>query len=149
VIDLVERAQRDPHLLRATDYKTGQVPEKMTSVISGGRVLQPLLYALALEQLFPGYKVQAGRLYFTTADAGFAEHEVPLNDHTRVVARDFAESVDALVTQGFLPAAPALKECERCAYQAVCGPYEELRVAQVKRGELQRLSPLFHLRALP
>jgi ATP-dependent helicase/nuclease subunit B len=153
VIDLVERARGPDERvrLRATDFKTGAVPDKLRPgfVTAGGRVLQPILYALALERLFPAAEVVGGRLYYCTSNAGFASHEVPLNEHTRLVARDLARSADALIGAGFLPAAPAAKECELCPYQAVCGPYEEQRVASVKRGELERLSPLFHLRNLP
>jgi ATP-dependent helicase/nuclease subunit B len=152
VIDLVERAELDGRVvLRATDFKTGAVPEQLKPgfVTAGGRTLQPILYALSLERLFQGATVAGGRLYFCTSRAGFASHEVRLDEHTRSVARDLAQSSDALILSGFLPAAPALKECERCPFQAVCGPYEELRVASVKRGELARLAPLMHLRNLP
>jgi ATP-dependent helicase/nuclease subunit B len=152
VIDLVERARGEAAtLLRATDFKTGAVPDKLRPgfVTAGARVLQPILYALALEQLFPGAQVSGGRLYYCTSSAGFASHEVPLNDHTRIVAKDLAQSADKLIGGGFLPAAPAVKECEICPYQSVCGPYEELRVASVKRAEMERLAPLFHLRNLP
>src|SRR5205085_3858817 len=50
-IDLVER--RADGALRATDYKTGRARAKADAVIDGGEILQPVLYAMALEQLFP------------------------------------------------------------------------------------------------
>ena len=151
VIDMVEagRDEAGQPLLRATDHKTGQVPEKLGNVVSGGRVLQPLLYALALEQLFPGTRVQGGRLYFCTGEAGFKSHPVLLHEHARLVAREFAEELDKMIVPGFLPAAPGPNECERCPYLTVCGPYEELRVSKGKRHDHKRLLPLHHVRNLP
>src|SRR5204862_2503376 len=50
-IDLVERDAEGK--LRATDHKSGKKRAKDGAVIGGGSVLQPVLYALALEELFP------------------------------------------------------------------------------------------------
>jgi len=158
-IDLVEKAnfktEGERELLRATDYKTSAVPDKL-GIVSGGRVLQPLLYALALEQLFPEARVSSGRLYFCTARGEYTSHEVALDGQARAVAGDLVSSIDAMIEQGFLPAAPAPLpedrekfECERCAYRPVCGPYEAERVGAVKSRELARLAPLFKVRGLP
>ncbi|MEY4512405.1 MAG: hypothetical protein RLZZ450_4527, partial [Pseudomonadota bacterium] len=158
-IDLVERAhfktEGERELLRATDYKTGAVPDKL-GIVGGGRVLQPLLYALALEQLFPEARVTSGRLYFCTARGEYKSHEVALDGTGRAVMSDLVRSIDAMIEQGFLPAAPAPLpsdrekfECERCAYRPVCGPYEAERVGAVKSRELSRLAPLFKVRGLP
>ena len=158
-IDLVEKAafktEGDRELLRATDYKTSGVPDKL-GIVSGGRVLQPLLYALALEQLFPEARVSSGRLYFCTSRGEYTSHEVALDGQARAVLGDLVHSIDAMIEQGFLPAAPApLPEdrekfaCERCAYRPVCGPYEAERVGAVKSRELARLAPLFKVRGLP
>jgi hypothetical protein len=151
VIDLVEagRDEAGQLLLRATDHKTGAMPERLSNVVSGGRVLQPLLYALALEQLFPAARVQGGRLYFCTGEAGFKTHPVLLHEHSRLVARELADELDKMIVPGFLPAAPAPETCERCPYLTVCGPYEELRVSKGKRADLKRLLPLHHVRNLP
>ncbi|MDB4989803.1 MAG: ATP-dependent nuclease, subunit [Myxococcaceae bacterium] len=158
-IDLVERSLgREPEatpVLRATDYKTSAAKAKL-DITSGGRVLQPLLYALALESLFPGAKVASGRLYFCSARGEFQTHEVALDARARDVAKQLVRSIDAMLEQGFLPAAPAQQpqdrersECERCAYRVVCGPYEAERVGQVKSRDLARLAPLHQLRNLP
>ncbi|MDB4972559.1 MAG: ATP-dependent nuclease, subunit [Myxococcaceae bacterium] len=158
-IDLVERSlgrgTDEPALLRATDYKTSALPAKL-GITSGGRMLQPLLYALALERLFPEAKVASGRLYFCTARGEFKAHEVALDGGAREVGKQLVDSIDAMIEQGFLPAAPAAQaedrerfECERCAYRVVCGPYEAERVGQVKSRDLARLSPLHHVRNLP
>src|SRR5204863_3282478 len=52
-IDLVEQNVAT-HALRVTDHKTGKPPERMPRTVGGGQVLQPLLYALAAEQLLGG-----------------------------------------------------------------------------------------------
>ncbi len=150
-IDLVELARAPDGegraVLRATDHKTGEMPGERLGILNGGRTLQPVLYALSLETMFPDARVRSGRLSFCTSRGGFAEHEVTLDSTARAAARDLVTTIDRAVEQAFLPAAPRLKACETCAYQAVCGPYEEERVAQHK--DPRALTPLFHLRALP
>ncbi|MFT3923504.1 MAG: PD-(D/E)XK nuclease family protein [Myxococcales bacterium] len=156
-INLVERSAGSdsaaPTLVRATDHKTGKAQENALAVTDGGRVLQPLLYALALEQLFPSSKVDAGRLYFCTSKAGFQSHDVPLNDGNRKRAQELVNAIDGMVAQGFLPAAPQHRagssECDHCAYRVVCGPYEAERVARVKAQDGLRLSPLHRVRGMP
>ncbi|MEM9070514.1 MAG: PD-(D/E)XK nuclease family protein, partial [Myxococcota bacterium] len=66
-IDLVEAGPENQ--LRATDHKSGRVPPWMGKDvrIGGGRALQPLLYALALETMFPDSKVVGGRLFYCTS----------------------------------------------------------------------------------
>ena len=51
--------------LRVTDHKTGKVARRKTSIIGGGKMLQPVLYALAAERVL-GEPVEAGRLYYCT-----------------------------------------------------------------------------------
>jgi RecB family exonuclease len=144
-IDLVE--QSGDGALRATDYKTGKVraTEELT-VIDGGHVLQPVLYALALERLFPDATVEAGRLYYCTSMGGFEQIAIPLDDEARAAASQVAATIGGAISEGFLPAAPEKDACTSCAYRVVCGPYEETRVA-LKNPE--RLFPLRMLRARP
>lgn len=155
-IDLVERARdaTGASVLRATDHKTGNAIARLGTV-NGGRVLQPLLYALALEQLFPGDRVASGRLYFCTERGEFKRLDVPLDESSRSVASELIASIDKHVADGFLPAAPATQpedrarsECDSCAYRVVCGPYEGERL-RVKGRDLTRLAPLSHVRNLP
>ncbi len=154
-IDLVEKRVTPEGVawLRATDYKTGRSEGKPLLVTDGGSVLQPLLYALALEAIFPESKVDAGRLYYCTSQAGFVSHEVALNEGSRTRARDLVRAIDTMIEQGFLPAAPRVKgfvsECEQCSYRVVCGPYEAERVARIKAKDFARLAPLHALRNLP
>jgi CRISPR/Cas system-associated exonuclease Cas4 (RecB family) len=134
-------------VLRATDYKTGAVPEKLGNT-SGGRMLQPLLYALALEQLFPDAHVASGRLYFCTTRGGFLSHEVRLDARARELCAELLHGIDDTLQSGFLPAAPAPGACAQCAYRAICGPYEEERVSQRKSLQDPRLAALRQIRSL-
>ena len=70
-IDLVERS-RDGRV-RVTDHKTGKPRVRSGQVVAGGQALQPVLYALAAEKLFPDAPVESGRLYYCTAAGGFTE----------------------------------------------------------------------------
>ena len=143
-IDLVEERAG---ALRATDYKTGKVrAEKGATVIGGGEVLQPVLYALALEKLFPEARVEGGRLYYCTSAGGFEEVEIPLDDEARASAAELSSVLGGSLTDGFFPAAPAPGACTYCDFRPVCGPYEETRAARKSR---ERLAPLTRLRARP
>ena len=140
-IDLVERRG---DRLRATDSKTGRVPRhvKADTQIGGGRVLQPLLYALALEQLYPDATVEGGRLFYCTSRGGFAVRDVTLDDSGRQRVHEYLEVVAAHLERGFFPAAPIEDGCRWCDYKPVCGPHEERRaIAKHRRapGPLQRL----------
>ncbi len=138
-IDSVERYQL-PHgsavgeqhevTLRATDYKTGRAPDTSALLIRGGKTLQPILYAQALERLFPADRVGGGRLAFYTRRGDYKQLKVPLNAEARRAAGRVAEVIGGCLTAGFLPAAPERGACERCDFRTVCGPYEELRTAK-------------------
>ncbi len=144
-IDLVERDQEGA--LRATDYKTGKAWAEAGTVIGGGATLQPALYALALEKLFPDARVEGGRLYYCTHAGEYTSVEVPLDTAARGSVALLAETISQSVAQGFLPAAPRdERECSRCDYLPVCGPSEWQRV---KRKPLDALAPLVKLRGMP
>jgi len=144
-IDLVERSHSGA--LRATDYKTGKVRALPgATVVGGGQLLQPVLYALALEKLFPDERVESGRLYFCSSIGGFEEVPIPLDDQARRSAAQVAAVIGKALHEGFLPAAPEKGACERCEYRVVCGPYEEMRTA---RKSPERLVDLTALRRLP
>jgi ATP-dependent helicase/nuclease subunit B len=143
-IDLVERAENGR--LRVTDHKTGKERFAAGKVIDGGRTLQPVLYALAVEKLFPGSPVDSGRLYYCTGTGGFAEHEVALNDAARSAAEQVTQALRTALEEPFLPAAPDEGACRWCDYRPVCGPYEELRVS---RKHQPGLAALKKLRELP
>jgi ATP-dependent helicase/nuclease subunit B len=144
-VDLVER--HPSGTVRVTDHKTGKVDGQTDEVVRGGKSLQPLLYALAVERLFAGeVRVTSGRLYFCTSNGGFAERVVALNDHARAVAVQIADAIGEALSSPFLPAAPEKRGCNLCDYRVVCGPYEERRAAGKPQA---RLEALHVLRGLP
>ena len=140
-IDLVEKD--DTGRLRATDYKTGKVRAKKGDVIAAGEILQPVLYALTIEKLFPGTTVKEGRLYYCTAAGDFTKVDIPLDEDARAAARLVAKTIGEAISAGFLPAAPAKDACKYCDFRGVCGPYEEIRT---KRKSKDRLKGLIELR---
>lgn len=140
-IDLVE--QDDSGALRATDHKTGKPRAQRGDVIKKGEILQPVLYALTIEKLFPGRKVKEGRLYYCTAAGDFSKIDMPLDESARAAAKLVASTIGEAISTGFLPAAPAKDACRYCDYRTVCGPYEEIRT---KRKSKDRLKGLIELR---
>jgi ATP-dependent helicase/nuclease subunit B len=142
-IDLVERGMGGR--LRITDHKSGKADAPREVIIGGGRVLQPVLYALAAERLL-GEPVESGRLYYCSSRGGYEERVVPLDDSARAAAREFAATVAGAIADGFLPAAPVAGGCRWCDYRMVCGPYEEMRVALKPAARLSALERLRGLR---
>jgi len=143
-IDLVERDAAGA--LRATDYKSGRQRAQPGVVIGGGAVLQPVLYALALEQLFPGARVEEGQLYYCTHAGDFAEIPVRLDTMARDAEKLLAGTVGGSLRDGFFPAAPRAGECARCDYLEICGEGEEARVGKKPQD---RLFALHTLRGTP
>ncbi len=146
-IDLVERHVSGS--LRATDYKTGRVKADAEAVIGGGRHLQPVLYSLVLEQLFPGVKIWGGRLYYTTYVGGFTERPVLLDGVSREAFGSVARTIRESLATGFFPAMPEEGSCTWCDHRAVCGPDEERRVVQSRKYMKPELAPLRTLRDQP
>ncbi len=142
-VDLVEK-HATQNLLRITDHKTGKPPERPPLYVGGGTVLQPVLYALAVEQLL-GMPVESGRLFYCTQRGGYREMVVRLNDQSRHHVGKILGIVEEAVATGFLPAAPAKEACGRCDYKSVCGPYEYER----SRRKTARLEPLQEIRRMP
>jgi CRISPR/Cas system-associated exonuclease Cas4 (RecB family) len=140
-IDLVERRAADG-AIRATDYKTGKARAKKEAVIGGGEVLQPVLYALVLEKLLAGSKVDGGRLYYCTTTGDFTDVPIRLDEEAREGARAVATAIGDALKEGFLPAAPIKGGCEYCDYKVVCGPYEETRTKRKQPGRLEALTAL-------
>jgi ATP-dependent helicase/nuclease subunit B len=143
-IDLVERGDDDR--VRVTDHKTGKVRVNQGQIVAGGEALQPVLYALATEKLFPDVRVESGRLYYCTSTGGFEDRIVPLDADARASAQTVVDVIGQALAEPFLPAAPAPGACRWCDYRTVCGPYEELRTA---RKQKPPLAPFVKLRELP
>ena len=127
-IDLVERRLSD-RALRVTDHKTGKNRTTPATIVDGGRVLQPVLYAVALEAM-TGEPVVEGRLSFCTAAGRFTTLRIALDEHIRRRGLEVLEIVDRAIEHGTLAARPGLMGshavCEFCDFRAVCGP-DELR----------------------
>jgi CRISPR/Cas system-associated exonuclease Cas4 (RecB family) len=149
LIDLVERAVEPAPdddtrpRLRATDHKTGR-SRASHGVVEGGATLQPVLYPLAVEKLFPGARVESGGLYYCTSRGRFQEHRVRLDERARKAAGSVTREIGGALAEGFLPAAPQKDACRFCDYLPVCGPHEERRVTR-KRA----IDGLARLRSLP
>ena len=142
-IDLIER--NPDGRLRVTDHKTGRVRAERGFIIGGGKILQPVGYALAVENILHE-KVGTGRLYYCTATGGYEERIVEIDEHARESIGAVSSTIDGALKEAFLPAAPDAGECEWCDYRRICGPYEERRAA-IKPGK--RIQALKEMRARP
>ncbi|MGE0043112.1 MAG: PD-(D/E)XK nuclease family protein [Vicinamibacterales bacterium] len=143
-IDLVER-RADGQALRVTDHKTGKNRTTLATIVGGGQVLQPVLYAMALEAV-TGETVAGGRLAYCTVAGGFTEHEIPLDGPIRARGLEVLEIIDRAVEHGTLAAYPGEGACQWCDFRAVCGPDEERRTA---RKPAAMFEDLIALRKLP
>jgi CRISPR/Cas system-associated exonuclease Cas4 (RecB family) len=142
-IDLVERAPG--RALRVTDHKTGKVRAEKSFVIGGGKILQPVIYALAAEHML-GEPVATGRLYYCTAAGGYEDRITTIDEEARTSLREFAAILSDALESGFLPAAPDKGECQWCDYRRVCGPYEERRTSLKRETRLKELHKLRAMR---
>ncbi len=146
-IDLVEKTASGA--LRATDYKTGRAWGEPGNIIGGGRHLQPVLYALVLEKLFPGATVKGGRLFYTTQIGGFLSVPTELNAASREAFGLVARTLRSALETGFFPSAPDEGECKYCNFRSLCGPDEERRVMRTRKGLRAELKDLRKLREMP
>jgi CRISPR/Cas system-associated exonuclease Cas4 (RecB family) len=143
-VDLIEH---DPGLdvLRVTDHKTGRNRSNPDLIVDGGKVLQPVLYSMAVERGLHR-KVAIGRLFFSTTAGGFAELPIRIDEHARGQALQVLGTIDRAIEHGFLPAAPAERACAWCDFRVVCGPHEEERVRRKHRDRLADLEALRSMR---
>jgi ATP-dependent helicase/nuclease subunit B len=140
-IDLIEE-HRKTKVLRVTDHKTGRKPERIEKVtIGGGAVLQPVLYAMAVEAALD-QPVYCGRLFYCTSAGSFHEHPIPLDERTRGAGLEVLQVIDRAVEHGFLAAAPTEDACGRCDFRPVCGPGVFRRVARKPADPLADLAAL-------
>lgn len=146
VVDLLERGKDDEW--RITDYKTGRYRLSPSVVVNGGRTLQPILYAMAVEAAFGG-RVTASRLYYCTEDGGYEDHPWVITgvvgEGTRKVGLDVLAIIDHAIQDGRLPAAPAEDACTWCDFAAVCGPTAQ---GVPRRKDSRQLAELTLLRRM-
>ena len=141
-IDMIER---QGNRYRVTDHKTGKARAPNDTVVGGGRYLQPLLYALACQKLLDG-PVESGRLYYCTADGGFEERIVLLNEENESTLNEVLIAIREGLAGAFLPAAPDKDACTWCDFLAVCGAFEETRTSGKPRDRLVQIKALRALR---
>jgi ATP-dependent helicase/nuclease subunit B len=132
-VDLVEA---NGEALSVTDFKSGRIEAPAGARVFGGAMLQPIVYALALEASMPGQTITASRLVGATHKAEHLERDVPLDATGRASALEVLGAIDTAIAQGFLPAAPTEDACERCELLPACGPYEVERTARKDKGRL-------------
>ncbi len=145
-MDMIER-HRTTGFLRVTDHKTGKNRTRSgQTVVDGGRVLQPVIYGLALKALFPEETVFSGRLFFCTTAGGFQPYEIPLMGDAPKRGLEVLEIVDRAIENGALAARPAHEACKWCDFQVVCGRGEEQRT---RRKDAKLFTDLDALRKIP
>lgn len=139
-VDLVEQHLRTG-VLRVTDHKTGKQPAKRPLFVGGGEVLQPMIYALAVEERLQR-AVESGRLYYCTPRGAYGDAVIPVTPQSRDRLLEVLSSVDEAVATGFLPAAPRENACRYCDYLVACGPNEEVRIGRKDPRPLDSLERL-------
>ena len=136
--DIVE--QNSAGHLRVVDLKTGSPPKRPTRSIGGGEVLQPALYAAAVEAVL-GKAPTATRLEYATLRQNYKSVEVNIRQAQKD-ASQVLQVIDSAIDTGFLPAAPREEACESCDYRPICGPYEEERVRRKPKEEMRPLQKI-------
>ena len=138
-IDMIER-HRQTKFVRVTDHKTGKNRTKTgQTVVDGGKILQPVVYGMALQALFPDDTVYSGRLFYCTTAGAFASHEIPLLGDAPQKGLEVLEVIDRAVENGRLAPNPAERMCEWCDFQVVCGHREEDRIRKKDRKFFEEL----------
>jgi CRISPR/Cas system-associated exonuclease Cas4 (RecB family) len=145
-IDLVER-EPVTGALRVTDHKTGKRPDTIPLYVGGGKLLQPLLYALAAQKVL-GRTVGIGRLFYSTQRGAYDVVHIQIHEKSRLILARLLANIDASIASGFLPPAPRKEACDHCDYRGVCGPYEEQRYEETKDRRDERLDALIEIRGM-
>jgi CRISPR/Cas system-associated exonuclease Cas4 (RecB family) len=124
---MIER-HRQTGFLRVTDHKTGRNRTREgQTIVDGGRILQPVLYGLALKALEPDQTVFSGRLFYCTHAGDYKSYEIPLMGEAPALGLEVLEIIDRAIERGTLAARPAPDACGYCDFQVVCGRREEAR----------------------
>lgn len=111
--------------LRVIDLKTGMVRAQENFLIGGGETLQPVLYAMAVED-FLGAPVVQSSLEYCTLRGGFNSVTLQRIPQARRKVIEALHQLQNTIEAGHLPAYPQRDGCSRCDFQAVCGPRAEM-----------------------
>jgi superfamily I DNA/RNA helicase len=145
-IDMIER-HRKTGFLRVTDHKTGRNRTREgQTIVDGGRILQPVLYGLALQALEPEQTVFSGRLFYCTHAGDYRSYEIPLMGEAPALGREVLAIIDRAIERGTLAARPAPDACTYCDFQVVCGRRE---VARTRDKDAALFADLDALRKMP
>ena len=139
-VDLIERLPDGR--LRATDYKTGKVASEPGDVIQGGELLQPVIYALVLEQVLKGESVAGGQLWYGTFRGEYTHVDVPLNEEARASAQALHDALAQAVARGAFPKSPSEGACTYCEYRGFCDEAHAPRVSDKPAATLPALTAL-------
>ena len=139
-IDLVEERAATGEL-RVTDHKTGKYRGKDHMIVDGGKVLQPVLYSLALEEALHRPVVE-GRLYYATTVGGYRDVRIPLSPAARRTGIEVLEIIDRGIENGFLAPAPSERACTWCDFLPVCGTGAEWRANRKPQEPIEDLLAL-------
>ncbi|MBI5526253.1 MAG: PD-(D/E)XK nuclease family protein [Deltaproteobacteria bacterium] len=110
------------------DYKTGAFRDPGKN-FGAGSLLQPFLYACAVEALL-GQGVSAGGFLYTGRDGQPVEAEVDLGPEGRKVAEEILSCVCATTAAGHFP--PTGGDCTYCDYKAACVPGRSAAIEKVR-----------------
>ena len=145
-IDMIER-HRTTGFLRITDHKTGRNRTREgQTIVDGGKILQPVLYGLALKALEPDQTVFSGRLFYCTTAGDFKSYEIPLMGEAPQRGIEVLEIIDRAIDRGTLGPRPADKACDYCDYLVVCGRREQ---ARTRTKDAALFADLDELRKMP
>lgn len=120
--------------LRVIDLKTGRAKIPRDYRLAHGEALQPVLYALAVQNALQA-PVSESRLDFMTLRGQFSISRLSAIDEAAKLLYQALHRLQEGMRAGHLPAHPKPDGCRYCDYTAVCGPHAQLR------GAAKGLSP--------
>jgi len=112
--------------LRVVDLKTGRSKIPQDYRLARGEALQPILYALAVQEAL-GAPVLESRLDFMTLRGHFLTSPLSEIGEARELLYQALDGLQAAMQAGNLPAHPKLDGCRYCDYQSICGPQAGMR----------------------
>ncbi|MBN9419780.1 hypothetical protein ABS71_02665 [bacterium SCN 62-11] len=112
--------------LKVVDLKTGRNKIPQVYRLARGEALQPVLYALAVEQALDAPVVES-RLDFMTLRGNFSQSRLSEIGEARALLYEALGALQQSMQAGHLPAYPKVDGCRYCDYRGVCGPEAQSR----------------------